>query len=154
MHPDRAPVAQTLGLGGSHVVGPQVLGQVGPHQPGDVGHRGRGQHEGGQDQLVGGALGGGDREPAQPDPEDQLGEAPDHEDGDRDQEQRAYRDQVVDELPRRMPASTPAVMPITDSMTTAIVPSLSVTGQRAASSSTTLLPKKLVPRSPCTRLPM
>ena len=57
-------------------------------------------------------------------------------------------------FPRRMPASTPAVMPITDSMTTAIMPSLSVIGQRAASSSITLLPKKFVPRSPCTRLPM
>ena len=51
-------------------------------------------------------------------------------------------------LPRRMPASTPALMPITVSMNTAIRPSLSVVGQRVASSSTTLLPKKFTPRSP------
>src|SRR5215207_3916892 len=99
VYPDRAPIAQALGLGGSHIVGPQVLAKVGPHQPSDVGQRGRGQDEGGHDQLIGGSLGSGDREPAEADPEDQLGEAPDYEDGDRDQEQRAYRDQVVDELP-------------------------------------------------------
>ena len=154
MHADRPPVGQTLGLGGADVVGSQVLHQVGAHQPGDVGHRRRRQHERRHDQLVPGALGGRHREPAEPNAEDQLGQAADDEDRDGDQQQGADGHQVVDELAApdaRQHARGDADDGLDDQGHQA-----QLEGDREPdrSSSTTLLPKKLVPRSPWTRLPM
>ena len=55
---------------------------------------------------------------------------------------------------RRMPASTPAAMPMTISKRTATMVSLMVTGSVRAMVSETGRPRKSVPRSPWNRSPM
>src|SRR6478609_9168735 len=96
---DGAAPGEALGHRGAHVVGPQVLGEVGAGQSGDVGQRQRAEHHGGQQQLVDRRVrrGDGDREQAQLDPEEVLRQTADDEDGDRDHDQGRHQDQVVEE---------------------------------------------------------
>ncbi|MPM26784.1 hypothetical protein SDC9_73289 [bioreactor metagenome] len=95
VHADRPATSQPLRLRGPDVVGPEVLHQVGPGQPRDIGHRDRPEHQAGQHQLPPGARCGGDREDPQLDAEDQLGEGTDDEDRHRDDHQAADRHQGV-----------------------------------------------------------
>ena len=104
---DHPPGGQPLGPGRAHVVGPHRLGQAGPGQAGHVAQRQRPQDEGGQDVAAEPFAGAGHREPAQLDPEEELGHLPEDEHGDGHHHRGRHQHQGVDERLAPQPGHGP-----------------------------------------------
>ena len=89
--------AQALGPGGAHVVGGEVLGHLGTGQAQHVGEGDGAQHHGRHEELgEAGALTGGDRQPSQADPDDELQDEADDEGGHGDDHQGEHQDGGVE----------------------------------------------------------